>query len=106
MTHPWQQIVFGLPLGHCEGTNHLARIDLLITLRENIAQNAAIPLQPLYRELADQARRVRRVIAAFGRHPHRNALLKRASTPAEEAYIATGDFPHLSAFAKEPNIGK
>ncbi|WP_083906667.1 DUF924 family protein [Octadecabacter arcticus] len=32
------------------------------------------------------------IIATFARHPHRNAVLGRASTAAEEAYIATGDF--------------
>lgn len=31
----------------------------------------------------------------IGRHPHRNSLLGRASSPAEEEYIAAGDFPHL-----------
>ncbi len=31
----------------------------------------------------------RSVIAQFGRFPHRNAILGRASTPAELAYLAT-----------------
>jgi uncharacterized protein (DUF924 family) len=37
---------------------------------------------------------VRKVIAAFGRHPHRNQVLGRDPTPAEEAYLKEGDFPH------------
>jgi uncharacterized protein (DUF924 family) len=40
----------------------------------------------------------RKVIAAFGRHPHRNQVLGREPTQAEEAYIAKGDFPHDRAF--------
>ncbi|MCK0537112.1 DUF924 family protein [Alcanivorax quisquiliarum] len=95
---PWQKIVYGLPLGHCEGPGHLGRLDLLIALREEIAAQAPAPLQPIYRALVKQAHDVRRVIAAFGRHPHRNELLGRVSTPAEHAYIKQGQFPHLRAF--------
>lgn len=95
---PWFKIVYGLPLGHCEGDDHLQRIDLLINIREKIAEEAPIPLRPIYASLANQAADVRKVIAAFGRHPHRNAILKRTSTPAEKAYIAKGEFPHLKAF--------
>src|SRR5690554_3876049 len=43
---PWYKVVFGLPLGHCEGADHLARIDLLIKLREDIAAEAPDQLQP------------------------------------------------------------
>lgn len=95
---PWHKIVFGLPLGHCEGADHLERVDLLIGLREEIARQAPVDLLPLYESLVKQARDVREVIAAFGRHPHRNLLLGRRSTPAEERYIAKKQFPHLRVF--------
>lgn len=95
---PWFRIVFGLPLGHCEGPDHLDRLDLLIRLREAVAAEAPPGLRPLYRSLVQQAREVREVIAAFGRHPHRNRILGRASTPAEDAYLSAGRFPHLRAF--------
>ncbi len=95
---PWFQIVFGLPLGHCEGPDHLQRLDQLIALREDIAAAAPAPLRAIYSSLAEQARDVRKIIAAFGRHPHRNDILNRQSTPAEEAYIAKGRFPHMRAF--------
>ncbi|MDK1388300.1 DUF924 family protein [Sinorhizobium sp. 8-89] len=36
----------------------------------------------------DYAIRHRQVIEQFGRFPHRNAILGRTSTPAEEAYLA------------------
>lgn len=95
---PWFRIVYSQPLGHCEGPDHLARIDLLIRLREEIAAEASASLQPIYQSLVDQAGDVRKVIAAFGRHPHRNKVLGRESAPAEEAYIAGRDFPHERAF--------
>ncbi|MGB3540109.1 MAG: DUF924 family protein [Mesorhizobium sp.] len=97
---PWFKVVHGLPLGHCEGPDHLQRLDRLIDLREKIATDAPVPLQPIYGSLVKQARDVREVIASFGRHPHRNAVLGRASTPAEELYIAKGSFPHKNAFQK------
>lgn len=95
---PWFQVVFGLPLGHCEGPDHLQRLDRLITLRTEIAAAAPGHLRAIYTSLAEQARDVRKVIAAFGRHPHRNGILNRVSTDAEEAYIAKGQFPHKNAF--------
>jgi uncharacterized protein (DUF924 family) len=95
---PWFQIAFTQPLGHAEGADHLARIDRLIALRKDIAARAPAPLQPLYASLVDQAGQVRRVIASFGRHPHRNAILGRRSTPEEVAWLEKGDFPHRRAF--------
>jgi uncharacterized protein (DUF924 family) len=32
------------------------------------------------------------IVARFGRFPHRNAILGRASTPAEEGFLAEGGF--------------
>lgn len=98
---PWFQVVYGLPLGHCEGPDHLQRLDMLIKLREEIAAAAPTPLRPIYASLIKQARAVRKIIEAFGRHPHRNGILNRRSTAAEENYIAEGRFPHLGAFRSE-----
>ena len=95
---PWFKIVHGLPLGHCEGPDHLERLDLLIRLREEIAAEAPAHLQPIYRPLVKQAQDVKQVIAAFGRHPHRNQVLGRRSSRAEVAYLNEGDFPHERAF--------
>ncbi|MCZ4092936.1 DUF924 family protein [Sinorhizobium psoraleae] len=58
---------------------------------ENLAdQTTAVKL---FTELGDAnyldyAIRHRQVIEQFGRFPHRNAILGRTSTPAEEAYLA------------------
>jgi hypothetical protein len=38
------------------------------------------------------------VIARFGCHPHRNAVLGRESTPAEREYLAIGRFVHTRSF--------
>ncbi|MCK9511742.1 MAG: DUF924 domain-containing protein [Pigmentiphaga sp.] len=95
---PWRKVVYGLPLGHCEGPDHLDRIARLIRLREEIAAQAPAHLAPIYLSLVKQAHDVREVIARFGRHPHRNEILGRRSTPDEEAYIAQKRFPHLRAF--------
>jgi uncharacterized protein (DUF924 family) len=95
---PWFKVVHGLPLGHCEGPDHLERLDFLIRLREEIAAEAPAHLQPIYRPLVKQARDVKQVIAAFGRHPHRNQVLGRNSTPAEEGYLKQDDLPHERAF--------
>ncbi|WP_258316939.1 hypothetical protein, partial [Escherichia coli] len=51
---PWFQIGFTQPLGHAEGPDHLARINRLIALRNDIAARAPAPLQPLYASLVDQ----------------------------------------------------
>lgn len=95
---PWFKIAHTQPLGHCEGPDHLERIDLLISLREETASAAPGHLQPIYRSLVKQAEDIRQVIAMFGRHPHRNEILGRQSTLAEQKYLAKGDFPHLRAF--------
>ena len=95
---PWRRIAHTQLLGHCEGSDHLERLDLLISRREDIATSAPTDLQPVYRSLVKQARDVHEVIAVFGRHPHRNQVLGRPSTPAELAYVAKGEFPHLRAF--------
>lgn len=95
---PWHKIVYGLPLGHCEGDDHLERLELLISLREETAAQAPDHLLPIYQSLVKQAHDVQEIIAAFGRHPHRNHLLGRRSTSDEEAYIAKKQFPHLRAF--------
>jgi integrase len=42
-----------------------------------------------------EARAVRDVIARFGRHPHRNEVLGRTSTPEELEYLETETPPHL-----------
>jgi uncharacterized protein (DUF924 family) len=42
-----------------------------------------------------QAKGARDVISRFGRHPHRNEILGRASTPEELEYLRTETPPHM-----------
>lgn len=92
---PWEQAFFMIAISHCEGPDHLQRMRMLGDIVEHII--AALP--PQLADRADRFRsqnaRVTGIIERFGRHPHRNPILGRVSTPEEEAYIAAGDFPHV-----------
>lgn len=90
----WERQFYIIALTHCEGPDHLARMDLAIDLATHLKDVARPELGPLMDPPAEQEKRVRAVIERFGRHPHRNAIYGRLSTPEEEAYIAEGDFPH------------
>lgn len=83
-------------ISHCEGPDHLERMDLCIRLNGDfLAAAQSEQDRGLAQQGLDQAHRVRSIIERFGRHPHRNPILGRISTPDEQAYIDTGDFPHL-----------
>ena len=101
LDHSWERQFYIIAIGHCEGPDHPARTKLLKELtRANVAG-----LPPVLSGFAEtalaQADRVHSVVARFGRHPHRNDVLGRVSTPEEEAYIAAGDFPHVAALKPE-----
>jgi uncharacterized protein (DUF924 family) len=91
----WYKTMCLIPLGHCEGPGHLDRLDRAIVLAREIHAEAPDFLRDAYAFAAEQPVEVLKVITAFGRHPHRNAVLGRVSTPEEEVYIAAGRFPHL-----------
>ena len=63
-----------------------------------MAEELAASAPPEFREWlafsASQARGHRNAIASFGRHPHRNEVLGRRSTPEELAYLERGEFVH------------
>jgi uncharacterized protein (DUF924 family) len=92
---PWEQAFFVISISHCEGPDHLHRMDLLDELIERIILKLPEPIAGMGDAFRTQNRTVRGVLERFGRHPHRNPILGRPSTPDEEAYIATGDFPHV-----------
>ena len=91
----WEKAFFSMPLAHCEGPDHLERIDRVIARSDALLEAAPAHLKPMYEFNAGQPRRHREVIATFGRYPHRNHALGRESTPEELAYVARGAFPHL-----------
>jgi len=92
---PWEQAFFVISISHCEGPDHLERMIWLKEVSDAIADRMEGPLEPMREGFRNQNKIITEVIQTFGRHPHRNAILGRVSTPAEEAYIANGDFPHL-----------
>ena len=91
----WEKTFFVLPLAHSE------RIELherCVLLCEALVADAPEHLRRIYAFSASQARGHREVIARFGRHPHRNAVLGRTSTEDELAYLAAGKLVHQRAF--------
>lgn len=77
-----------LPLEHAEDLARQDRTVQLMTDWTAQAASAAPGVQALLAGMLDYAHQHRDVIARFGRFPHRNAILGRASTPAELAYLA------------------
>jgi uncharacterized protein (DUF924 family) len=88
---PWEKTFFFLPLGHSEQLEHL---ETAVRLAEELAGQAPSELRRILEHSASQARGHRDVIARFGRHPHRNAILGRQSTPEELDYLASGQLVH------------
>jgi uncharacterized protein (DUF924 family) len=86
---------FLLPLVHAEGADHLQRLERVLV--ESKKKLAAAPehLKKLYEFSVSQVQGQIEVISRFGRFPHRNSVLGRASTPEELAYIEKGEFIHL-----------
>jgi len=92
---PWEMAFFLVAISHCEGPDHLARFDVIDALTDRMEPKMPAHLADMMDGFRRQNARVRGVIERFGRHPHRNPILGRVSSPEEEAYIATGDFPHV-----------
>jgi uncharacterized protein (DUF924 family)/uncharacterized protein YjiS (DUF1127 family) len=102
LTQPWEKTFFFLPLGHAEGPGHLHRLDRVVALAENVTLDAPERFRMYYQFSLGQARANRDLIARFGRYPHRNDILGRASTPDEVEYVKTGNFVHLRRPPAEP----
>ena len=94
---PWEQAFFIIAISHCEGPEHLERFESVMPILEHIAGRLRQGhLAPMGDRFIAQNERVLGNIRRFGRHPHRNRIYGRVSTPAEEEYIAVGEFPHES----------
>jgi uncharacterized protein (DUF924 family) len=76
-----------LPLEHSESLQQQERS---VVLFERLLARAPTGLVPLFEQFVDYARRHRDLIARFGRFPHRNAILRRTSTPEESEYLEAG----------------
>lgn len=90
---PWEQVFYVIAISHCEGPDHLERIDRLRDVTEGINSRVPDHLAPMRERFRAQADRVRGVIARFGRHPHRNAVLGRPSTPPKRTTSPPATFP-------------
>ena len=89
---PWERNFFWLPLGHSE---NLSLHELSVEHAEEEAANAPAHLRTMAEFGVSQAKAARDVIERFGRHPHRNEILGRTSTPEELDYLRTETPPHL-----------
>ena len=96
LAHPWEKQFYNIAIGHCEGPDHLARMHEVVASVRSVAASAPEHLRGFYQHGVVHNETVRDIVARHGRHPHRNAILGRPSTPQEEAYIAAGEFPHES----------
>jgi uncharacterized protein (DUF924 family) len=77
---PLQRLFAYLPLEHAE--------DLALQDRSVAVFTALAAAHDGFAEVLDYAERHRDVVRRYGRFPHRNAALGRASTPAEVDYLA------------------
>ncbi len=94
LTDPWEKTFFLLAFGHSED---VADVDRAVELAEELAVNAKPEERRMLEFSVSQARGHREVLLRFGRHPHRNAILGRISTPAEIAYLARNELVHQRA---------
>lgn len=77
--HPVERIFVYLPLEHSENIEHQTEV---VQLFQQLAAT-----EPELESTLDYAIRHRDVIAQFGRFPHRNTILGRATTPEEAKFL-------------------
>jgi uncharacterized protein (DUF924 family)/GNAT superfamily N-acetyltransferase len=82
MVPPVWRSFFYMPLHHSEDLGDQCRV---------LALFEALPRDPERADSLRFARRYIKIIARFGRFPHRNAILGRQSTAAEIAFLAEAD---------------
>ncbi|PWG61400.1 DUF924 family protein [Sediminicurvatus halobius] len=82
---PVERVFVYMPMEHAEALP--VQDECVHRFEELLAAVPEAEREP-FEMFLDFARRHRDVILRFDRFPHRNAILGRASTPAEEAYLA------------------
>jgi uncharacterized protein (DUF924 family) len=82
---PMARIFCYLPLEHAEDRLMQTRS---VALFDALAAAPQAEPRAFFANTADYARRHQEVIERFGRFPHRNAMLGRASTEDEQTYLA------------------
>jgi uncharacterized protein (DUF924 family) len=81
---PIERVFLYLPLEHAES---IELQDRAVALFEVLAREAEPDERELFAGFLDYARKHRDVVARFGRFPHRNAILGRASTREEVEFL-------------------
>lgn len=84
---PIERMFLYLPLEHAEDR---ALQDRSVACFRRLADEVPAALRGRFEEFVRFAEGHREVIARFGRFPHRNAVLGRASTAAEAAWLESG----------------
>jgi len=84
---PVERLFFYLPLEHAES---MEAQEAAVAAFDRLVREAPAELRDFCAYAADFARQHRDIIAKFGRFPHRNAVLRRESTPAEREWLTAG----------------
>jgi uncharacterized protein (DUF924 family) len=88
---PVEHLFLLLPFEHAES---LAAQDECVARASALARDCPPEWREVMRSFVPYAEQHRAIVERFGRFPHRNAALGRASTPAEQAYLA-GEAEHF-----------
>ncbi len=99
LAHVWEKQFFLIASSHCEGPDLLERSKDLIVRSAQLAAEAPEALREMYAGAAKRPMLTKWVAERFGRHPHRNEVLGRISTPEELVYLAKGCLPHENMVA-------
>ncbi|MGH8209051.1 MAG: DUF924 family protein, partial [Steroidobacteraceae bacterium] len=81
-----ERIFFYMPLQHCESreVQHES-----VTAYRRLATEAPQELRGVFEDTLESAQYHRSIIERFGRFPHRNRVLERASTHEEKAWLSS-----------------
>ncbi|HEX5788057.1 MAG TPA: DUF924 family protein [Woeseiaceae bacterium] len=86
---PIERVFFYMPLQHAESPKVQAKS---VELYTKLAEAVSPTFRETFQTIAYYAELHRDIVEQFGRFPHRNQLLGRANTPAENEYLS-GDGP-------------
>ena len=87
-----ERIFFYMPLEHAESLE--AQEESVAAFRR-LLEEASPELRPALAGVLEYAEAHRALIQRFGRFPHRNRMLGRASTREERQYLESGSYPAL-----------
>jgi len=79
-----ERVFLYLPLEHAES---IAMQDLSVAQYQQLVDASDASERALFANFLDYAHKHREVVLRFGRFPHRNAILGRASSPEEIAFL-------------------